>query len=47
MGDVCMNLAGDKMMMIRSWNAIKNGEEYLCPSYLDVFGLCHILEFSK
>lgn len=29
MDDVCMNLAGDKMMMIRSWKAIKNGEDYL------------------
>lgn len=33
MGDgVCMNLTGDKKMLIRSWKAIKNGEDYLCLS---------------
>lgn len=30
--DVCMNLTGDKMMLIRSWKAIKNGRDYRCPS---------------
>lgn len=46
MGDVCMNLPGDKVMLIRSWKAIKKGEDYLCPSDWKCL-VCQILEFYK